>query len=221
MRKLLKKSNCSAGFTLAETLIAVVILVLISAAALPAAMNAYRNAVDAANAQVLLSTTVNALRDELSTAWNVSVDGTTITYQSAATGDMSVISLMAIAEDRTLTQLSGGSTDQETTIALQEYSKDETQGWWDGDIEETTALPRPLVSDAMRRTTRNSNNFMTVKYTGASSVKSADGKYIEYIKIDGLAVERDNKVLAKMPDAGLLIRVMGAESAAATDDTGD
>ena len=197
MRKLLKKSNCSAGFTLAETLVAVVILVLISAAALPAAMNAYRNAVDAANAQVLLSTTVNALRSELSTAWNVSAEGTTITYQSADTGDKSVISL---GEDR---------------IMLQEYSRDETPGWWGG-AEKPTASPRPLVSDAMRQETRNSGSHMSVTYGPDDVSISDDGMYIT---ITGLRVERDGKVLAKMPDeTGLLIRVMSAESEQGDDE---
>ena len=197
MRKLLKKSNCSAGFTLAETLVAVVILVLISATALPAAMNAYRNAVDAANAQVLLSTTVNALRSELSTAWNVSAEGTTITYQSADTGDKSVISL---GEDR---------------IMLQEYSRDETPGWWGG-AEKPTASPRPLVSDAMRQETRNSGSHMLVTYGPDDVSISDDGMYIT---ITGLRVERDDKVLAKMPqETGLLIRVMSAESEQGDDE---
>ena len=197
MRKLLKKSNCSAGFTLAETLVAVVILVLISAAALPAAMNAYRNAVDAANAQVLLSTTVNALRSELSTAWNVSAEGTTITYQSADTGDKSVISL------------------GEDCIMLQEYIRDDNPGWW-GDAEKPTASPRPLVSDAMRQETRNSGARMSVTYDPDDVSISDDGMYIT---ITGLRVERDGKVLAKMPDeTGLLIRVMSAESEQGDDE---
>lgn len=205
MKKVLKKPNNSAGFTLAETLIAVVILVMITATAMPAAVSAYRNAVDAANAQVLLSTTVNALRSELSTAWNVDVnaDGTTITYHSADTGDKSVITV------------------ENSTIMLEEYyTRKESPDWWgsSGELPENSEnlpeLKRSLVSDAMRQTTRDSGERMTVKYTGVTSVKSANGKYIEYIKIDGLAVERDNKVLAKMPDAGLLIRVMSAESEA-------
>lgn len=191
---MLKKSNYSAGFTLAETLVAVVILVLISAAALPAAMNAYRNAVDAANAQVLLSTTVNALRDELSTAWNVSVsDGKTITYQSAATGDKSIISTDGIR------------------IMLQEYSREtgeDIPGWWGGSTPPAPS-PRPLVSDAMRRTTRNSNNYMTVTYSAASF----DGTYVT---ITGLQVKRGDSVLAKMSATGLLIRVMTAEPTVGT-----
>ena len=70
--KKLKESR--AGFTLAETLICVLILLMVSAivgAAMPSAANAYKNVVDAANAQVLLSTTLTALRDEFSTAKQV------------------------------------------------------------------------------------------------------------------------------------------------------
>ncbi len=68
----LKKSR--EGFTLAETLICVLILLMVSAivgAAIPTAANVYKNTVDVANAQVLLSTTLTALRDEFSTAKQV------------------------------------------------------------------------------------------------------------------------------------------------------
>ena len=53
------KLNNEDGFTLAETLMTVLIMLLVSsviAAGIPAAAKAYRKAVDAANAQVLLST---------------------------------------------------------------------------------------------------------------------------------------------------------------------
>lgn len=107
-----------AGFTLAETLITVLILLMVSAVVaggVPAAANAYRKAVDAANAQVLLSTTVNALRSELSTAWGVSddADGKTLTYYSVRTGAK--------------TKLFNGTGDQ-NTIMVQDYVPfDETQ----------------------------------------------------------------------------------------------
>ena len=60
-----------AGFTLAETLITVLILLMVSgvvAAGIPSAANALEKAVDGANAQVLLSTTMTVLRDELANA---------------------------------------------------------------------------------------------------------------------------------------------------------
>lgn len=59
------------GFTLAETLMTVLILLMVSsvvAAGVPAAARAMNKVVDASHAQLLLSTTMTALRDELSTA---------------------------------------------------------------------------------------------------------------------------------------------------------
>ncbi|MBQ6479682.1 MAG: hypothetical protein IJI45_01060 [Anaerolineaceae bacterium] len=83
------KLNNEDGFTLAETLMTVLIMLLVSsviAAGIPAAAKAYRKAVDAANAQVLLSTAVNAIRSELSTAWGVAENNGEITYYSTKTG---------------------------------------------------------------------------------------------------------------------------------------
>ena len=71
MRALTKKLRAnSAGFSLAETLIVVLILLMVSAvigAAIPTAANVFTKTVDTANAQVVLSTTMTALRDELCT----------------------------------------------------------------------------------------------------------------------------------------------------------
>ena len=89
MKNTTQKLKNSAGFTLAETLITVLILLMVSsvvAGGVPAAANAYRKAVDAANAHVLLSTTVNALRSVLSTAWGVSANNSELSYYSARTG---------------------------------------------------------------------------------------------------------------------------------------
>lgn len=71
------------GVTLAETLIVVLIMSIITAAAVSgvaAAVRSYQNAVDAANAQVLLSTTMARLRDELGKAKKADVEDTTVTY---------------------------------------------------------------------------------------------------------------------------------------------
>ena len=46
--------------------------------------------------------------------------------------------------------------------------------------------------------------IMTVTYTSASY---SDG----YVLFEGLQVKRDNAVIAKMPEAGLVIRVMTAD----------
>jgi len=91
LKKMMKKLKNCAGLTLAETLITVLILVMVAgvmAGGIPAAVTAYSKAVDAANAHVALSTTVNALRMELSTADTVECadESNTVTYNSSSTG---------------------------------------------------------------------------------------------------------------------------------------
>lgn len=94
--KAVKKLKSRRGFSLAETLMAVLILLLVStivANGVPVAKNAYEKVVLSANAQTLLSSAVSALRDEVGTAWDVRVEdkttlasGSYLTYYSAATG---------------------------------------------------------------------------------------------------------------------------------------
>ena len=105
----LKQQN---GFSLAEMLVAVLILLMVSAVVaggVPAASNASSKAVDAANAQVLLSTAATALRDELGTARNVSISGDkkTVRYYSADNGNYSELSL--------------GEKDERSVIMLTSY----------------------------------------------------------------------------------------------------
>lgn len=69
--------NNRGGFTLAETLIAVLILLMVTgivAAGIPAASNALNRAVDASHAQLLLSTTMTSLRNELGSARSIVSD---------------------------------------------------------------------------------------------------------------------------------------------------
>ena len=107
-----RKLNQQNGFSLAEMLVAVLILLMVSAVVaggIPAASNAYSKAVDAANAQVLLSTAATALRDELGTARNVSIsdDKKTVRYYSADNGNYSELSL--------------GEKDERSVIMLTSY----------------------------------------------------------------------------------------------------
>ena len=75
MRKLLSmKFKSRLGFSLGETLLAVLILLMVSTimvAGIPAARNAYEKVVLTSNAEVLLSTTITTLRNELGTAQDV------------------------------------------------------------------------------------------------------------------------------------------------------
>ena len=79
------------GFTIAETLITVLILLMVSAvvaAGIPAAKEAYEKVVFHANAEMLLSTSVTSLRSQLTTAGGVKVedDGKTLAFYSSNTG---------------------------------------------------------------------------------------------------------------------------------------
>ncbi len=105
MKKNRKQRN-KAGFSLAETLMAVLILLLASAivaAGMPMAREAYEKAVDAANAQTLLSTTVTMLRAELCEAADAETEARTIegvgevpnalkSYRSSRTGAPAALS---------------------------------------------------------------------------------------------------------------------------------
>ena len=65
------------GFTLSETLITIALLLIVSGivvAGIPVAVNAYKKVVQAANAQVLLSTTLTELRDKLAFSDNVGIN---------------------------------------------------------------------------------------------------------------------------------------------------
>ena len=74
-QRIVKKNR--GGFTLAETLIAVLILLMVSgivAAGIPAAKEALTKAVNASHSQLLLSTTMTALRNELGSARSIICD---------------------------------------------------------------------------------------------------------------------------------------------------
>jgi len=142
-----KKLKDYKGFTLAETLLAVIILLLVStivATGMPAAKSAYEKIVVAANAQVLLSTGATALRDELGTAWDVKIedDGKTVTYYSSDTGGKSQVLL--------------NSTDQDK-IYIQEYVKNDYLNLVEGT---SVGEKRLLVSD------KAANGDLVITYEG-------------------------------------------------------
>lgn len=96
------KLRSSKGFTLGETLLAILILLMVTtivAAGIPVARDAYEKVVLASNAEVLLSTTITTLRNELGTAQDVKKPvaetgekaNTVITYYNPTRGASSKI----------------------------------------------------------------------------------------------------------------------------------
>ena len=88
------------GFTLTETLITVAILAIMTAAGATATgvvLSTKNDMVDTANAQILASTALDALADEVRYGRNVKVDAadnTFITLDSGKFGDGAVIKLV-------------------------------------------------------------------------------------------------------------------------------
>lgn len=168
-RRLKNKS----GFTLAETLLAVLILLLVSvivANGIPVARNVYNNVIVGANAQMLLSTAVTALRNELGTARDVKTgsDEKHITYFNAEREAYSMISLAG----------------ENNTIQVQPYIVKPDGG-------SITAVngskPHDLVSKAA------SNKDLYITYSKVHRDKdNVTGAYKEFIVFEDLAVKRIN-----------------------------
>jgi len=159
-----EKLRSQNGFTLAETLLAVLILLLVSvivATGMPAAKNAYEKVVVASNAQALLSTAATSLRNELGTAWNVIIDddaaitkagtaGSSVTYNSANTGGLSKIDM-----------------NPDTGITLQEYKQVNVfnvtdDNFLNNNADSSLSQSRSLVSE--KTGSGDSSGKLKVKY---------------------------------------------------------
>lgn len=85
----MKKVKNKAGFTLAELLITILILLMVTmivAGGLPVAQRALYKVIDSANAQLLLSTTATRFRQEISMASDISIEDNKISYISGDYG---------------------------------------------------------------------------------------------------------------------------------------
>lgn len=184
---MIKKLKNQKGFSLAETLLAVLILLLVSvivANGVPAAQSAYEKVVLGANAKVLLSTTISALRDELATATKVKVatDNKTITYYSADKGAVSEIYI----------EPSGMPV-----IKLKEYSS----------VNPTDFTGNTAIYDGMENV-RNlvsgqaATGDLYVTYDSIDNYTAGD----DSITIKGLKVARQSNPAAELATADLTIR---------------
>ena len=102
VKRIRRKLHNRKGFTLAEILLAILIMLMVSsivAAGIPAARESYEKVVLASNADILLSTTVSALRNEIGASREVDVtssiaeakSGTGIEYYSLSRNAFSVL----------------------------------------------------------------------------------------------------------------------------------
>ncbi len=95
LKAIKRKLNSKKGFTIAEMLVAIIILLMVSsivASGIPVARDAYEKVVLTSNAEILMSTAISALRNELGTAKDIEASGTEITYYNSARGSTSKIS---------------------------------------------------------------------------------------------------------------------------------
>lgn len=179
------KLNNQKGFSLAETLLAVLILLLVSlivANGMPAATNAYNKIVLGANARTMLSTAINALHDELGTAWQVEnptdpTDTTSITYFNASTGAKSKISL-----------------DENKHIVIQDYIALADNDLIHDSTSSTEGAQRELVSEAK---------------AGGQQTMYATYSSIGYS--DGIVTIKDLKILKVSDDPMALASFIGSD----------
>ena len=194
----MKRLKNRSGFTLAETLMAVLILLFVSGivvTGVPAARNAFDRVVLGANAQTMLSTAVNALRDELGTAWDVEIvtkDGVeTLQYFNADTGARAIL-----------------SKDAKYVITLQDYVPlDDATSLIHGS-DSKAGTPHHLVPDSNSRLYATYTSISVdaatniVSVTGLKVCKKTDDKEIVSIGKDG----SDKEIALK-------IRVLSAKAA--------
>ena len=175
-----KLKSCKA-FTLAEMLLAVLILLMVTAivaAGIPVAKNAYEKVVLSSHAEVLLSTTISTIRNELGTARNVDVQptaapGTSITYYNPSRSAYSRIYLSDNANKKEI-------------MFQRYYKKDEMS-------DDYTAVP--LISSK----TATADLYITY-----ASVSYADG----VLTFSNLSVNRESGTTGLASRDSLSIRVI-------------
>ena len=111
--RLIRKKS---GFSLMETVVSLLIIVLMSGmmvTGIRLAVKVYTTVVDKANAQVLLTTTETILRNELSTARNIKELTDGISYQNNVTGQKYTLS----SPDADILKIQNGKTEEKRLIA--------------------------------------------------------------------------------------------------------
>lgn len=193
---IVNKLRQTSAFTLAEALVATIIMLLVTSimvAGIPAAIRAYDNVVIASNAEVLMSTAMAELRNELSTARDISVSDNEIVFYNENAGFTSKIYCAKPA--------SGGDVKdimyQRYYAAAGNNNEDSLIDPYTGPGEGTDA--DKLVSEAAS----DKRHKLHVQYEGVS-YDPADG----YIKFTNIKVTRKDGTDTKAVRPEYLIRVI-------------
>ena len=180
-----RKLRGRGGFTLAETLLAVLILLLVSivvATGMPAVTNAYNKVILGADAKVMLSTAITALHDEIGTAWDVKqIDGG-LSYFSASTG-------------------------AKTTL-----TKDSDGKLW---VEEYISLNDDLIHDLDEATLEQNHKdkgHLLVADSSSFGYVTCDDNGISYDTTNGIVTIKGLRVCKKSDDSDLL-KFLGEDGA--------
>lgn len=162
-----QKLKSNSGMTLAETLLAVLILLMVSsivATGIPVAQNAYEKVILSSNAEMLLSTSLTALRGELSTAKHIRLNSS-----SRATSIEFVR-----AEDSLKYTLKNYTTEESNTpegIYL----------FYNATDDDATTYSRRLVSKASSTAASHGDLYVTFDYVNIST--SGNSKYLTFHNI--------------------------------------
>lgn len=175
-----KKIKHNAGMTLAETLLAVLILLLASsivATGIPAARNAYEKVILSSNAELLLSTTIMALRNNLSTAKNIQInaDNRGLSYYDTETGYRYTLD-------------NKGPNDE----------PNDRDGIWIYEGEKDKG--RRLISEAS--STAASKGDLYVTFTAVSLETGESGKHLNFKK---LQVKHGSSILTELEDYSIRV----------------
>jgi len=188
MNKMLRKRLADhRGFSIAELMVTILILVMVSgvvAAGIPVAANAYYKVVDVANGQVLLSTTATAMRTQLESATEIVelIDETNrkgVLFKCKSTGVTGLVWDKARAGDGVL---------------IIPYMAEDDSGKYKEQMDVSNSTPlftRPLVS--LRAATDNLHTeFSSITY-------DADKKLLTIQNLQVVRIANgETKVIAKM-----------------------
>ncbi len=142
-KKLMQRLRRRGGFTISELLITVLILSMVAAimaAGMPAAVKAFTNAVDSANAQLLLTTAMTELRDELGTAESVDITDGSISYTDGYGNRSTLSSSAGTGSDTGGTFVPGGiSKGSRLLVSRQTAGSEKMYVWYESAAYDSAA----------------------------------------------------------------------------------